>query len=655
MRKEITTLFVAYKQQSKIKNLMLILLLCCTVSLCFGQNANDCIPASTLINTTEKKCYGSWYVCNTDSRIQYRVRGPIKTSNSALTYNKSQQLYRWDIEFKYTGTNAICAGVQEYEGNINNFATKSCYFPNETHTDECYTLSNKTTISINIKKIVEYSLEPNGTANAIFDKKRRAWYKILSKEEKNNETNPNTNIGNKQNGNNTAANSSIKSSQTITSLEQIASAGEESLRKLTDDQLKDFIVKWFTAFTLNTKNIHRDNDFLYVDNLPYTSITIPFSYMSYPPKPVNQNDMSYLGMSNGSPVHVTWQKEDPRQDETWFWPGGISLECGNIMYENRPDFKGYISYPMVSQRDHYNPQDEYSHKYVDNNKKNYLYYNAGYKVIKFSAGNTDNKEIIRTLIRLLNLKEYNSNEVFKFSNEKYLWFSTEVDEKKKGMYLYTGKTTNNPTTSNNKQNGSIQILEKKVDVPIKKEVKKASEEIEIINSNNLAKTTSLSKDALIYVAKEYDENKDFKNALEYYEAAAIKGDVDAMLWVGKCYYHAYYSSGCKDAKSYILNDYKKAKFWLEKGANLDYLGFIEELGHMYNYFKDGENALLWFKKALDKKSWNAMDWIASIYCQGCGSVKKDPYLAKEWWSKACVAGNKDCCIKLGLTSHYGCD
>lgn len=648
MRRKINHLFLFYKMQNKYKNLILVILLCCSASFCFGQNANDCIRASDLINTSAKKCYGNWYVSNSDSRIQYRVRGPIETSSSTLTYNKTQKLYRWDIEFKYTGSNAICATKQEYEGNINNFSVKGCYFPGETHTDVCYTLSNKETIKINIGNIVEYSLKPNGTANAIFDKKGRAWYKVLSKDEKGNETNLKSNIGNKQNTNTT---NKIPNNtyQKITSLQQISTANEEDLRQLTDDQLKDLILKWFIAGEGNyhLREYHRDNDFLYVDAKNcYKQIQIPFSYMSCPAKPINENDENYIGTSNGKGIYVDWSLE-------------TKIYGKDEYYSLRPFRDNFAGISIAKDRTGNNTKGTFL-------SYNSVIFNFGDPIrtafwkesgcIGFSYENEEDMQILITLVRLLNLKQYSSNEVFEYSQGNY--YTTKVDNNKKDKYLYTGKSTSNQTGNKpktNNQSNSSPISEKKEPTSTNNIDANKAYELEVINSNNLAKTTTLSNDVLIYIAKEYDKNKDFKMALEYYEAAAIKGDTRAMYYTAKYYYEPYNTFGCKDAKSYSVKDIKKSKFWFEKGVSLDDLWCLEGLGSLYKHLNDCKKALECWEKAVAKNSYSAMNWIGDIYCYGCDSIKKDPYLAKEWWRKACKAGCYGCCDKIGLASHYGCD
>jgi hypothetical protein len=210
------------------------------------------------------------------------------------------------------------------------------------------------------------------------------------------------------------------------------------------------------------------------------------------------------------------------------------------------------------------------------------------------------------------------------------------------------ENSNNATTnkvSNNKTN-----TQKEKNDKYKTELKKTNNTIEtdldfersIIENNNLAKS-KLTTSMLIQKAEEFYNNKQYQNSVEYYEAAAIRGNINAMHECGS-YYRGFYM--CNGVSCVELN-YPKSRFWLKKAAqkgdesSMLSLGFLCMQGNDVSV--DYDKAKEWFKMAADKGDAWGMYHIGNLYKSGGNGLQKDVSKAREWFAKACKAGHKDAC------------
>jgi TPR repeat protein len=122
---------------------------------------------------------------------------------------------------------------------------------------------------------------------------------------------------------------------------------------------------------------------------------------------------------------------------------------------------------------------------------------------------------------------------------------------------------------------------------------------------------------------------DYPKAVEWYIKAAEKGNLKSMKALGKMYKDGYY----------ITRDVASAMKWYKMAVEAE-----EDVESMYEvgnlYFNaaapDYENALVWYNKAAEKGSADAMSALSLMYWNGKG-VKKDKKVSREWEAKALVA------------------
>lgn len=131
----------------------------------------------------------------------------------------------------------------------------------------------------------------------------------------------------------------------------------------------------------------------------------------------------------------------------------------------------------------------------------------------------------------------------------------------------------------------------------------------------------------------YGSDRDYKKAVEWFEKAANRGHVRAMLEMAYAY---------EDGKG-VTQDYKKAVYWYDKAARLDDSGQGKwRLGLMYQkglgVEKDFEEAVKWYKKSAELGHRAGQNALGNMYANGYG-VLKDYVEAAKWYQKA--ADGKD--------------
>lgn len=156
----------------------------------------------------------------------------------------------------------------------------------------------------------------------------------------------------------------------------------------------------------------------------------------------------------------------------------------------------------------------------------------------------------------------------------------------------------------------------------------------IIPVSNSVSNSDLTIDQLEKAAKDFLEKKEYQRSLEYYEAAAKKGSVIAMLESGVI-------------NSAYIGDFGKSYFWYEKATLTGNEEAMIKIGDIYltgrGTTKDHSKAVEWYKRAADKGNRYAMNLVALRYRYGGPGLEKNLDKSKEWYAKACAAGHKSSC------------
>jgi TPR repeat protein len=136
-----------------------------------------------------------------------------------------------------------------------------------------------------------------------------------------------------------------------------------------------------------------------------------------------------------------------------------------------------------------------------------------------------------------------------------------------------------------------------------------------------------------------NESKDNAKAREWYQKAADKGSVDAMVSLG-----ALYASG-----QGVTQDYAKAREWYQKAVDKGSADAMYKLGNLYDdgrgVAQDSAKAREWYEKAADKGSAEAMFSLGLHYDYGQG-VAQDLAKAREWYQKAADKGDASAKARL---------
>jgi TPR repeat protein len=134
-------------------------------------------------------------------------------------------------------------------------------------------------------------------------------------------------------------------------------------------------------------------------------------------------------------------------------------------------------------------------------------------------------------------------------------------------------------------------------------------------------------------------SKDDAKAREWYQKAADKGSVDAMVSLG-----VLYASG-----QGFTQDYAKAREWYQKAADKGSADAMYNLGNLYDdghgVAQDSAKAREWYQKAADKGSVEAMFTLGLHYDYGQG-VAQDLAKAREWYEKAAAKGDASAKVRL---------
>jgi TPR repeat protein len=134
-------------------------------------------------------------------------------------------------------------------------------------------------------------------------------------------------------------------------------------------------------------------------------------------------------------------------------------------------------------------------------------------------------------------------------------------------------------------------------------------------------------------------SKDNAKAREWYEKAADKGNVDAMVSLG-----VLYANG-----QGVAQDFAKAREWYQKAVDKGSADAMYKLGNLYDdghgVAQDFAKARELYEKAADKGSAEAMFNLGLLYDYGYG-VARDPAKAREWYEKAADKGDTSAKVRL---------
>jgi TPR repeat protein len=133
--------------------------------------------------------------------------------------------------------------------------------------------------------------------------------------------------------------------------------------------------------------------------------------------------------------------------------------------------------------------------------------------------------------------------------------------------------------------------------------------------------------------------QDNAKAREWYEKAANKGSVEAMVSLG-----VLYANG-----QGVAQDLAKAREWYEKAADKGSADAQYNLGNLYDdghgVAQDFAKAREWYEKAADKGNVEAMFTLGLHYDYGQG-VAQDFAKAREWYEKAADKGDASAKARL---------
>ncbi len=144
-------------------------------------------------------------------------------------------------------------------------------------------------------------------------------------------------------------------------------------------------------------------------------------------------------------------------------------------------------------------------------------------------------------------------------------------------------------------------------------------------------------DFILNLGVTYEDEKDYKKAMEWYQKAAVAGNAGAMLRIGYLYYTGY-------GKAWGNPKYDVARDWFEKSASAGDPYAMRMLGDMYFDGDGGEQdytlARSWYEKAAAGGVTAAMISLGDMYRDGKG-VHSDPQQALQWYQRAAAIKDKN--------------
>ena len=120
---------------------------------------------------------------------------------------------------------------------------------------------------------------------------------------------------------------------------------------------------------------------------------------------------------------------------------------------------------------------------------------------------------------------------------------------------------------------------------------------------------------------------------------------------------AQYSLGCLYYNGTgVDKDYDEAVKWWQKAAEQGDVGSQLWVGHCYNYgwgvVKNVNEAAKWYQKAVEQGNSSAMYYLGCCYYKGEG-VNKNYDEAAKWWEKGAILGDVGCQVWIGRCYNNG--
>jgi TPR repeat protein len=161
-----------------------------------------------------------------------------------------------------------------------------------------------------------------------------------------------------------------------------------------------------------------------------------------------------------------------------------------------------------------------------------------------------------------------------------------------------------------------------------------------------------STDAMVDLGAMYTAGKIIvKNdaeALKLFKKAADGGNQYGQQWLGNSY---------RDGALGLKQDGEQAKIWYLKAIENDTTDAMVELGAMYTtgkiIAKNEAEALKLFKKAADGGNQFGQQWLGKSYRDGTLGLKQDGEQAKNWYLKAIESGSTGAMVDLGAMYTAG--
>lgn len=143
----------------------------------------------------------------------------------------------------------------------------------------------------------------------------------------------------------------------------------------------------------------------------------------------------------------------------------------------------------------------------------------------------------------------------------------------------------------------------------------------------------MSSEELFNLGQSFYDNKNYVQAVEYYESAAMKGHSGAQFCLGCCYN---YGEG-------VTKDYSEAARWYRKAAKQGHVWAQHNLGYCYE-FGDGvcqnhKEAAKWYRLAAEQGFAESQYNLGNCYYFGEG-VHQDDKEALKWYYKAAAQGHE---------------
>ena len=153
-------------------------------------------------------------------------------------------------------------------------------------------------------------------------------------------------------------------------------------------------------------------------------------------------------------------------------------------------------------------------------------------------------------------------------------------------------------------------------------------------------------DAQYRLGERYYKAQNYAEAVKWYQKAAEQGNADAQYELGYSYYHG----------RGVERNYEEAFKWFEKAAKRDNADAQYKLGECY-YYGNGvernyEEAVKWFEKAAERDNADAQYKLGECYYNGVGVVQNYKEALKRF-EKAAEQNNADAQYKLGECYYNG--